>query len=67
MDKVFLKRTVIFRGMTDDELDTALRALEAREKDYRKDEYILHAADTTDYMVSMNSTSRSTASSLRIT
>ena len=50
MDKEFLKRSIVFRGMTDDELTAALAALRASEKDYVKDEVILHAGSTTDMM-----------------
>ena len=50
MDREFLKKTVIFKGMTDDEIDTALTALLAREKAYEKDEYIFLAGDVTDDM-----------------
>ena len=50
MDKEKLKKTVVFRGMNDDELDTALIALGAAEREYAKDEVILHAGSTTDMM-----------------
>ena len=50
MDREFLKKTIIFKGMTEDELDDALKALMAREREYDKDGYILHAGDTTDDM-----------------
>ena len=50
MDKDLLKKTVIFRGMEDDELDAALSALKASEKKFLKDEVILHAGSTTDMM-----------------
>ena len=50
MDKDLLKSSVVFRGMTDDELAAALAALKASEKDYVKDEVILHAGSTTDTM-----------------
>ncbi len=50
MDKGFLKQTVIFHGMEDDELDAALSALKSSEKEYLKDEVILHAGSTTDMM-----------------
>jgi CRP-like cAMP-binding protein len=50
MDKVLLKKTVILRGMNDNELDTALSALKSSEKEYLKDEVILHAGSTTTTM-----------------
>jgi len=50
MDRETLKRTVVFCGMGDDELDTALAALCAAERKYAKDEVILHAGSTTDIM-----------------
>ena len=50
MDKELLKKTVIFRGMEDDELDTALSALKSSEKKFLKDEVILYAGSTTDRM-----------------
>ena len=50
MDKEKLKKTVVFRGMEDDELDVALAALGAAERKYAKDEVILHAGSTTDMM-----------------
>ena len=50
MDKEKLKKTVVFRGMEDDELDAALAALGAAERKYAKDEVILHAGSTTDMM-----------------
>lgn len=50
MDKKLLKNSIVFRGMTDDELEAALAALRASEKDYVKDAVILHAGSTTDMM-----------------
>jgi CRP-like cAMP-binding protein len=50
MDKDLLKKTVIFRGMEDDELDAALSALKSSEKEFLKDEVILYAGSTTDMM-----------------
>ena len=50
MDKDLLKKTVIFRGMNDNELDTALSALKSSEKEFLKDEVILHAGSTTTTM-----------------
>lgn len=50
MDKELLKKTVVFRGMTDDELAAALSALRAGTKEYAKEEVILHAGSTTDMM-----------------
>ena len=50
MDKDFLKKTAIFRGMKDSELDAALSALKSSENDFSKDEVILYAGSTTDMM-----------------
>ena len=50
MNKDFLKKTVIFRGMNDDELDAALSALKSSENDFSKDEVILYAGSTTNMM-----------------
>ena len=50
MDKDLLKKTVIFRGMNDNELNTALSALKSTEKEFLKDEVILYAGSTTDMM-----------------
>ena len=50
MDKELLKKSIVFHGMTDDELTAALAALRAFEKDYVKDEVIMHAGSTTDMM-----------------
>ena len=50
MNKDFLKKTVIFRGMNDDELNAALSALSSSEKKYTKDEVILHAGSITNMM-----------------
>ena len=36
MNKDFLKKTVIFRGMNDDELDAALSALNSSEKNIQR-------------------------------
>ena len=47
MDKAFLRKTAVFRGMTDEELDSALVSLTASERSYLRDEVILHAGDTT--------------------
>ena len=50
MDKDLLKTTVIFRGMNDNELTTALSALRSTEKEFLKDEVILFAGSTTNTM-----------------
>ena len=50
MDKDFLKKTAIFRGMKDSELDAALSALKSSENDFSKDEVILYAGSTTNMM-----------------
>jgi len=50
MDKNLLKATVIFRGLNDDELDSALLTLKSSEKEFIKDEVILYAGSTTNMM-----------------
>lgn len=47
VDKEFLRNTMIFKGMNDDEIKNALYTLSAEEKDYRKNSLILHAGDYT--------------------
>ncbi|MCR5033945.1 MAG: Crp/Fnr family transcriptional regulator [Clostridia bacterium] len=42
-----LKETALFRGMSDDEIETALSSLRAREKRFLKGSFIFHAGDTT--------------------
>lgn len=48
MDKDLVRRSIIFRGMTEEELDAALVSLKADAKHYGKDEVLLHAGDCTD-------------------
>lgn len=50
MDPSQFKDTLIFRGMTEDEIESALKNLSAVEKKYRKGSVILHAGSTTDMM-----------------
>ena len=50
MDREQLRKTVVFRGMNDEELSAALFALRSSVKEYAKDELILHAGNTTDMM-----------------
>lgn len=50
MDREQLRKTVVFRGMSDEELNAALYALRSSVKEYAKDELILHAGSTTDMM-----------------
>lgn len=45
-----LQKNMIFRGMTDAEIQTALTELRAYEKRYEKDSIFLHAGDTTQKM-----------------
>ena len=42
-----IKSAVIFQGMTDEELNTALKELRASEKKYKKGGVILRAGETT--------------------
>ena len=45
-----LKKTVLFRNMSELEITSALYALTASERTYSRDEVILHAGDKTDDM-----------------
>lgn len=45
-----IKTTVLFRGMTDEDIVTCLKELHAKEKTYTKGALILHAGTTTDRM-----------------
>ncbi len=47
-DMGLLKRSMIFNGMTDDEIDASLTSLYAKEKKYKKNDLVLRAGDTTD-------------------
>ena len=48
MDIEFLKNSMIFRGMSDEDVANSLRFLEANEQNFRKGATILHAGDITD-------------------
>ncbi len=50
MDIRTLERSVLFRNMSGDEINDALKVLRAEEKTYLKGEVILHAGTTTDRM-----------------
>ena len=50
MEIADLSRTAFFQGLTDPEIRSALEALCAFERTYRKDEWILSAGDTTQVM-----------------
>ena len=50
MDIEMLERTVLFRGMCDEEVTAALNSLAATVKVFEKDEIILHAGDIIDTM-----------------
>ena len=50
MNRETIEKSVIFRGMTTDEMDAALSSLMSREKKYVRNEIILHAGDTTECM-----------------
>ena len=45
-----LRENMIFRGMSEREIQTALADLRAYEKRYEKDSIFLHAGDTTNKM-----------------
>ena len=42
--------SILFRGMTEDELGDCLHILHAREKSFQKDAFLLYAGDQTDHM-----------------
>ncbi len=50
MKKELLLSTPLFKGMTENELNTALKALKAGEKAFEKGEYIYYSGDYTDSM-----------------
>lgn len=50
MDIQSLQKSVIFRNMNDDEISSALSALQAVEKKYKKDDIIMSAGDATETM-----------------
>ncbi len=50
MEIQFIKNTALFRGMSEDELLSALKVLQAVERQYIKDDIVFHAGDTTDRM-----------------
>ena len=50
MDMKNLKNTMIFKGLTDEEIAQALTSLHAEEKEYRKAAAIMHAGTTTEKM-----------------
>ena len=50
MNTEFLKNTMIFQGMDENELTDALNFLRAHEQNFKKGSMILHAGDLTDKM-----------------
>ena len=50
MDIQFIKNTALFRGMSEEEVLSALKVLQAVERQYIKDDLVLYAGDTTDRM-----------------
>ena len=50
MNRIELTDVLIFRDMTEKEMDEALRALNANEKKFPKGTSVLHAGDTTEQM-----------------
>ena len=50
MDIGFLHKSIIFRNINDDEIDSALSTLNAVEKKYKKDDIIMTAGDVTEKM-----------------
>ena len=48
MDIRFIKNTTLFHGMSEEEVLSALKALQAVERQYIKDDILLYAGDTTD-------------------
>ncbi len=50
MNIAFLKTTMIFRGMNENEVADSLKFLQANERNFKKGATILHAGDVTDKM-----------------
>ena len=50
MDNTILRKTVLFRDMSEDEIRTCLKELRSQEKTYKKGTVILHAGEETDRM-----------------
>ena len=50
MEASALSKYMLFRGMNENEIKDALNLLEAKERNYEKDETILYAGDKTAYM-----------------
>ena len=50
MNKDILKKTVIFHGMSDEEIDTAVSTLTSFRKKYKKGDFILEAGSITEYL-----------------
>ncbi len=48
MDTELLRRSRLFRGMTDEEISSALSSLHAQEKQVKKGQALLHAGDVTE-------------------
>lgn len=50
MNTDMLKKTILFRGMNEEEIREALKRLTVKEKHYKKGETILYAGDSTPYL-----------------
>jgi len=50
MDIQFIKNTALFRSMSEEEVLSALKVLQAAERQYKKDDIVFYAGDTTDRM-----------------
>ncbi len=50
MDMAQIQNTMIFRGMTEEEISSALSHLQAEEKRYEKGQVLLHAGSVTEKM-----------------
>ena len=48
MDSELLRKSRLFRGMTDEEISSALSSFHAQEKRYKKGQALLHAGDVTE-------------------
>ena len=48
MDSELLRKSRLFRGMTDEEISSALSSLHAQENRYKKGQALLHAGDVTE-------------------
>ena len=50
MDKAFLKNSILFRGMSEEDISAAVSFLQAQEQEYKKGDFVFHAGSQTDRM-----------------